>query len=67
MKAREMATNLITKLSAISDSDEPDDVLIVKAIDAVEEFADELLKEAHARASTTIENAMVGVRFDHDY
>jgi hypothetical protein len=52
-----MATNLITQLTAISNSDEADDVLIVKSIDAIEEFTTELLKEAHSRAGVTIENA----------
>lgn len=64
MKARDMATTLITKLAAISNSEEPDDVLIVKSIDAVEEFVGELLTEAQRRAGAAIENAMVGVRFD---
>ncbi len=64
MKARDMATNLITKLTAISNSDEEDGVLIIKSIDVVEEFVTALLTEAHQRAGASIENAMVGVRFD---
>jgi hypothetical protein len=64
MKARDMATELVTKLTAISNSDEDDEVLAVRSIDAVEEFVTALLTEAHSRAGASIEKAMDGVRFD---
>lgn len=60
MKTREMAEQLVAKLVL-------EQVPMVDAphvADAVEAFADQVIAEAWSRASVTIEQATIGVRYD---
>jgi hypothetical protein len=63
MKSREMAEMLVQKLAHIPE-DVDDDAVEEYVTTAVEIFADQLLTEGHRRAGATIEQAVIGLRYE---